>query len=198
MKPDKKSRTKVIILVVVLVAVWAVIGIRYIALSRYWKAKTAAQAAQQHVHPAGDEDRAVPSTAASTTSSEQPAEAAPSLRVAALAAPEPPKSDPFQPAISPRTIRRATSRSAAPQPEALPLVPLPPPPSPSPSADRNTLRVSGIIMGNPSTAVLRVGDQHYVVREGYRLDSNIVVQTINQSSVILRDSRGTYTLRLGE
>jgi hypothetical protein len=202
MKPDKKSRTKVIILVVVLVAVWAVIGIRYIALSRYWKAKTAAQAAQQHALPGGDEDHAVPSpassTASSTASSGQPAEAAPSLRVAALAAPEPPKSDPFQPAISPRTSRRATSMPAAPQPEARPLVPLPPPPSPSPSADRNTLRVSGIIMGNPSTAVLRVGDQHYVVREGYRLNSNIVVQTIGQSSVILRDSRGTYTLRLGE
>ena len=27
-------------------------------------------------------------------------------------------------------------------------------------------------MGDPSTTVLRVGDQHYVVREGYRLDSN--------------------------
>ena len=79
------------------------------------------------------------------------------------------------------------------------MVPLlPPPPSPSPSADRNTLRVSGIIVGDPSTAVLRVGDEHYVVREGHRLDSNIVVQTIDQSSVTLRDSRGTYTLRLGQ
>ena len=58
--------------------------------------------------------------------------------------------------------------------------------------------MSGIIVGNPSMAVLRVGDQHYVVREGYRLDSNIVVQTIDQSSVTLRDGRGTYTLRLGQ
>jgi hypothetical protein len=191
MKPDKRSRTKVIILIVILLAVWAVIGIRYIALARHWKAKTAALAAQQHVHPTGDEDHAA--------SSGQPTEAALPLRVAVLVAPvPPPKSDPFQPAISPRTTRRATSRSAAAQPEAPPLVPLPPPPSPSPSADRNTLRVSGIIVGNPSTAVLRVGDQHYVVREGYRLDSNIVVQTIDQSSVTLRDGRGTYTLRLGQ
>ena len=192
MKPGKRSRTKVIILIVILLAVWAVIGIRYIALARHWKAKTAALAAQQHVHPAGDEDHAAPSG--------QPAEAALPLRVAALVAPvPPPKSDPFRPAISPRTTRRATSRSAATQPEARPVVPLlPPPPSPSPSADRNTLRVSGIIVGNPSMAVLRVGDQHYVVREGYRLDSNIVVQTIDQSSVTLRDGRGTYTLRLGQ
>ena len=196
MKPDTQSRTKAIVLVVILLAVWAVIAIRYIALSRYWKAKTAALAAQQHVHPAGDEDRAAPSSA----SSGQPTEAALPLRVAGLVAPvPPPKSDPFQPAISPRTTRRATSGSAAPQPEARPVVPLlPPPPSPSPSADRNTLRVSGIIMGNPSTAVLRVGDQHYVVREGYRLDSNIVVQTIAQSSVTLRDGRGPYPLRLGQ
>ena len=203
MKPDKQSRTKTIILVVILVAVWAVIGIRYIALSRYWKAKTAAQAAQQHTLLAGDEDHAAPSSpasaASSTASSGQPAEAAPSLRVAALVAPvPPPKSDPFKPAISPRTTRRATSSSAAARPEAPSLVPLPPPPTSSPSADRNTLRVSGIIMGDPSWAVLRVGDEHYVVREGYRLENNVTVQTIDRSSVTLRDSRGTYTLRLGE
>jgi hypothetical protein len=201
MKPDKNTRTKVIVLVAILVAVWAVIGVRYFALSRYWKAKTAEQAAQQHDHPAGDEGHVASATAASTTSSEQPAAAAPSLRVAALAAPEPPKSDPFQPAISPRTTRRTTSMSAAPQPEARPLVPLPPPPSPSASADRDTLRVIGIIVGDasiPSNAVLRVGDQHYHVQEGDRLDGNIVVQTIDQSSVTLRDSRGTYTLRFGQ
>ena len=87
---------------------------------------------------------------------------------------------------------------AALQPEARPLVPLPPPPSPSPSADRNTLRVIGIILGNPSIAVLRVGDEHFHVREGQRLDGNITVQTIDPSSVTLRDSRGTYTLRLGQ
>jgi hypothetical protein len=209
MKPDKQSRAKVIILIVILVAVWAVIGIRYLALSRYWKAK--AEAAQQHVHLAGDEGHAVPSsasspasspassTASSTASSGQLAKATPSLRVAALVAPvPPPKSDPFQPAISPRTTRRPTSRSAAAQPEAPSLVPLPPPPSPSSSTDRNRLRVSGIIIGNPSTAVLRVGDEHYVVREGYRLDNNIVVQAIDQSSVTLRDSHGTYRLRLGQ
>jgi len=207
MKPDKQSRTKAIILVVILLAVWAVIGIRYIALSRYWKAKTAAlAAAQQHVHPAGDEDHAAPSSAASaassTASSGQPAEAAPSLRVAALVAPvPPPKSDPFQPAISPRTTRRATSRSAAARPEARPVVPLPPPPSSSPSADRNALRVVGIVIvtGDPRMAVLRVGDEPpQFVREGDTLYSNIVVQTIDPSSVILRDSRGTYTLRLGQ
>jgi hypothetical protein len=191
MKPDRKSRTKLIGLIVILVAVWVVIGIRYVALSRYWKARTAAQAAQQHAHPAAGADHPTPSG--------QTAEAEPSLRLAARVTPvPPPESDPFQPAINPRT-RRATSRPTAPQPEPRPLVPLlPPPPGPSPTADRNTLRVSGIIMGNPNTAVLRVGDEHYVVREGYRLNSNIVVQTIEQSSVTLRDSRGTYRLRLGQ
>jgi len=189
MKPDRKSRTKLIALIVVLVAVWVVIGIRYVTLSRYWKAKTAAQAAQ-HAHPAADADHPTPSG--------QTAEAEPSLRIAARVTPvPPPESDPFQPAISSRS-RRARSRPA-PQPEAGPLVPLLPlPPSASPTADRNTLRVSGIILGNPDTAVLRVGDEHYVVREGYRLNNNIVVQTIDQSSVTLRDSRGTYRLRLGQ
>jgi len=199
MKPDKNTRTKVIILVAILVAVWAVIGVRYFALSRYWKAKTAEQAAQQHDHPAGGDGHVASATAASTTSSEQPAETTPSLRVAALAAPAPPKSDPFQPAISPRTTRRMTSMSAAPQPDARAVVPLPPPPSPSASADRNTLRVVGIVTGDPLMAVLRVGDQPpRFVREGDTLYSNTVVQTIDRSSVILRDSRGTYTLRLGQ
>lgn len=204
MKPDKNSRTKVIILVVVLALVWVVIGIRYIALSRYWKGKIAAQEAQ-HPHPTGDEDPASTTPASATSAATSPAqtpEATASRQVAALLTPvAPPKSDPFQPAISPRSSSRTAAGPAAAQPETLPVVPLPPPPSPSASTDRNRLRVNGIIAGDPSVpriAVLRVGEEHFLVREGQRLDGNIVVETINSSSVVLRDSRGTYTLRLNQ
>jgi hypothetical protein len=77
-------------------------------------------------------------------------------------------------------------------------VPLPPPASASRTADRNTLRLTGVLMGNPRWAVLRIGEESYHVREGSRLNGNIVVQTIEQSAVTLRDGRGTYRLRLGQ
>ena len=66
-------------------------------------------------------------------------------------------------------------------------------------ADRYGLSVSvtGIITGTPSTAVLRVSDEHYVVREGDWLDNNVRVHAISESAVTLRDRGKTYMLRLG-
>jgi len=57
--------------------------------------------------------------------------------------------------------------------------------------------VTGIITGTPNTAVLRVGDEHHVVREGNWLSNRIRIEAIDASSVTLRDSQGTYVLTLG-
>jgi hypothetical protein len=59
------------------------------------------------------------------------------------------------------------------------------------------LQLTGIIAGSPSTAVLRLGEEHYVVREGDLLNGQLRVQQITKNSVVLREGRSTYTLRLG-
>ncbi len=179
MKSDKSARTKVIALSIILLALWVFIVVYYVTLSRHWKAKVAAQE-QRHA-------------AAAASAPDRPATSQPSARIAALVAPVPaPGSDPFRPVISPRT-RSSASRPGAPPDTAVPLLP-PPPTVPS---TRDRLHVTGIIVGNPSAAVLRLGEEHYVVREGYVLDNNVRVDSIGESSVTLRDSRGTYILRLG-
>jgi hypothetical protein len=62
---------------------------------------------------------------------------------------------------------------------------------------RDQLQLTGIILGTPSTAVLRLGDDHFVVKEGDLLDSTLRVQKITKTTVTLRDGRTAYTLRLG-
>ena len=175
MKYDKKNKTKVIILAAALLALWAVIGIRYVVLHRHWEAK--AEASRTHAHPAAVAD---PSR--------------PSLRLAALVTPvPPPERDPFHPVIAPR--RRG---AAQPSPDRHASVPsLPPTPRASAASSRDTLRVTGIILGHPNTAVLRVGDDHHVVQEGNLLTDQIRVESVGKTSVTLRDRQGTYVLRLG-
>jgi hypothetical protein len=182
MKYDKRDKPKVIALFVVLIAVWAFIGIYFGVLSRREQAKRAAadahrqaaqtvQVAQQQAHSA----------------------LSPTSRLAALVAPvEPPKDDPFRPIIPPR--RTGARPSPRPGPQSEPV--LPPPPDASGYHSSN-LQLTGVIIGNPSTAVLRVGEEHYVVREGDWLDSQLRVHEISQDGVTLRDARSTYKLRLG-
>ncbi|UCC67366.1 MAG: hypothetical protein JSV79_09555 [Armatimonadota bacterium] len=190
MKYDSKSRGKLIVLGIILIAVWVVIGLRYVALSRHWEAK---RAAEEHAHAAA--------AASQAASSQEAPEAAAGARMAALVTPvAPPESDPFRPVIPPRTRRAATRAAATPGSEsgarvAVPL--LPPPISMATTVDRSSLYVTGIIVGTPNTAVLRFEDEHYVVREGYLIDNRIRVQTIGKDSVTLQDSRGIYVLRLG-
>lgn len=190
MKYDSKSRGKLIVLGIILIAVWVVIGVRYVALSRHWKAM---RAAEERAHAA-----AVTSQAAS---SQQASGVAAGTRMAALVTPvAPPESDPFRPVIAPRTRGVAVRSAAAPSPESgeQPAVPfLPPSISTVSTVDRSSLYVTGIIVGTPNTAVLRFGDEHYVVREGYLIDNRIRVQTIGRDTVTLQDSQGTYVLRLG-
>jgi hypothetical protein len=185
MKYSRQDRTKIIVLCVVLVGLWAVIGGRYIQLSRQWKAKTTAQ---HEVQPAAPQQQA-------TSSQQVP------LRYAGLVTPvAPPERDPFRPVISRRGFRAETkpaaSESSGGEADVPILPPLPEAGSASGASSR-VLHVTGIILGTPSTAVLRHGDQHYVVREGDWLDNQLRVHAIAKSSVTLRDSQRSYILRLG-
>ena len=179
MKYDKKDKTKIIILVAALLVLWAVIGIRYVVLHRYWEAK--AEESRAHAHAAAPAAVADPSRQ--------------SLRLAALVTPvPPPERDPFHPVIAPRR-RGAAQPSAVPSVDQHPSLPsLPPTPR---ASSRDTLRVTGIILGNPNTAVLRVGDDHHVVQEGNLLTDRIRVESVDRTSVTLRDGQGTYVIRLG-
>jgi hypothetical protein len=190
MRFEKKDRTKIVVLLVVLVGIWAVVGIKFAVLSREKKAAEAARAREQA--KAQTTPAAAPAQAGALTS--------PTLRLAALMTPvDPPKSDPFHPVIPPRRQVQASMETAAsPKPAArtddeAPVLP----PLPGERNGRNTLQVTGIILGSPSTAVLRVGDEHYVVHAGDYLDNDLRVQEITKDTVTLRDGRTSYTLRLG-
>ena len=183
MRQNKQDRAKIAALVIVLVGLWVVIGVRYASLSQQWRAKEAAR--QQH-SPA---PAAPPGTPAEPSATSQP-----SSRIAALVTPvPPPERDPFRPVIAPRGHRRP---GAATPPQTSALLPPPIPESPLTSG-REALHVTGIVAGNPSVAVLRLGDQHYVLQEGDWLDDRTRVQAIGRSTVTLRAGTRTYTLRLG-
>ena len=181
MKYDKKDKTKIIILAAALLVLWIVIGVRYVMLRRHWDAKT--EVSRAHTHAAPPAAVAEPSR--------------PSPRLAALVtAVPPPERDPFRPVIAPRS-RGVAPPSDAPAIDAQPSLPSLPPTPRAATSPRDTLRVTGIILGNPNTAVLRVGDDHYVVQEGNLLTDRIRVQSVDRNSVTLRDRQGTYVIRLG-
>jgi len=181
MKYDKRDRPKIIILAVVLIGLWAFIGLRFFVLSRETKAKMEADEARR-------------AAAHAAQSSAQGTEVvSPTARLAALITPvDPPKSDPFKPIIAPR------GRFVAPRAKPQDVNPVLPPLDEAASAQRREdLHVTGIITGNPPTAVLRVQDQHYVVKPGDWLDEKLQVAEIGNNAVTLRDGRNTYKLRLG-
>ncbi len=182
MKYDKRDKPKVIVLFVLLIAIWAFIGIYFGVLSRREQAKRAAVDARRQAAQTVQVAHQQPQSALSPTS-----------RLAALVAPvEPPKDDPFRPIIpSRRTGARPSSRPGS---QSEPVLP---PPLDASGYDRSSLHLTGVIIGEPSTAVLRVGEEHYVVREGDWLDNQLRVQQISQDGVTLRDARSTYNLRLG-
>ena len=187
MRHSKQDRTKVIVLSIVLVAVWAVIGVRYVVLARHWEAKTAE--AHRHEHAAGE--AAGPPRGATQERRELPQSplvASLSLRV------PPPERDPFYPVVPPRT-GRASAAPVAPKPsEEETAAPLP---IWSPGSKNEGLRIAGIVMGNPPVAVLREGDRHHVVQEGDWLDERTRIEAISRSSVTIRERGKTHILRLG-
>jgi hypothetical protein len=197
MKYDKKDRTKILVLVAVLVAVWAVIGIRFAVLSARHKAELARNAQTQ----AGGQQQSTP--APGGPGAQPGSGGSPTLRLAALVAPvSPPTNDPFHPIIAPRTsvARLAPEPSAGRRqqgPETAPPTLPPMPGADSSGRSGDSLQLTGIIQGTPSTAVLRLGDSHFVVKEGDVLDNSLRVQKITKTTVTLRDGRTSYTLRIG-
>ncbi len=186
MRRNPKDKLKVVLLVAVLGCLWLFIGIRFFALSSEHKAEEEARERRQEAARAAQN----PQGSSAATS--------PTLRLAALVTPvEPPKDDPFRPIIPPRRHAQATPAPTNTESKDRPAL-LPPMPNSSSSVSRRSqLYLAGIIVGNPSTAVLRWGEDHYVVREGDYLDNDLRVQQIKKDSVTLRGGGSTYVLRLG-
>ncbi len=174
----------------VLIAVLVYIGVRSVQLSREWKGRSVAYA-QQHDHaPAG-------APQASSTQQASLLDTDPRLR-ALVYPPPPPERDPFYPVIPPRRggapARPAPSTETSAPKEPVPVVPAA---STLSMAGADGLRVTGILLGNPSAAVLRIGEKHYVVRVGDWLDNQVRVHAIDKSTVTLREGKNSYVLRIG-
>jgi len=188
MRHSKQDRTKVILLSTILVAVWLFIGVYYVILARYWEAKTAE--ARRHEHEAADATGLPGANAQQTAESpKSPLVASLTLRV------PPPERDPFYPVIPPRTGRTAAAPAVPETSEeetTTALLPIW-----SPGGRDEVLHIAGIIVGNPSIAVLRHGERHYVVKEGDWLDERTRVQAISRSAVTVREGNKARVLRLG-
>jgi hypothetical protein len=189
MKYSKRDLPKIIGLSAVLLCIVAYIIVSYVRLSGEYRARMAAEEARHRSMHAALQAYTPASSAQAT------------LAVAALISPTPPPTrDPFYPVIAPRRSG-AAARSAAISP-AQEETPAPLPlvsegDGLSSTRSRDALHVTGIIVGSPSTAVLRLGEEHYVVHEGDWLDARLRVQSIGSNTVTLRDNERTYRLRLG-
>jgi len=188
MKYNREDLPKIIVLSVILLGVLIYIGVRSAQLAGEHKARLAAQEAR---HQAAEQ-------AALAAQASPTAQAAAAVEALIRQVP-PPERDPFRPVIAPRRAGAAAAAGTPQQPETPPT----PPPSVTPgSPDLPALRgtalhVTGIVVGTPTIAVLRFGEEHYVVREGDVLNGGLRVQTIAASTVTLRDGQNTYVLRLG-
>jgi hypothetical protein len=58
------------------------------------------------------------------------------------------------------------------------------------------LRLTGVIYGDPSIAIIRKGDRRYFVRPGDPVGNRYVVQSISHRQVVLASSQGTLSLEL--
>jgi hypothetical protein len=64
-----------------------------------------------------------------------------------------------------------------------------PPPEPP-------LRLTGVIYGDPSVAIIRKGDKRYFVRPGDPVGNRYTVQSISHRQVVLASNQGTLSLEL--
>lgn len=178
MKYDRRDLPKIIALSVLLLGVMVYIGVSYAGLSRHYRAQQEAEErSHQLLHAAPAPDDAGRARAAA---------------VAALVGPTPtPDRDPFHPLVAPR---RAGAAPPTPAPQDTPT---PEASEPRPVGPPEGLRVAGIIVGQPTVAVLRAGQDHYVVNEGDWLDRRLRVQRITATTVTLNDGDRAYLLRLG-
>jgi len=186
-------------------------GLAVLLVALYFTFKPGTRAAQATTKPPA-------ALAPNATASAQP-----SAQIEASAAPIPggesattPGRNPFTPVV---WAQPAAPPHSAPPPmmTALETKPLPPiqpmplqlfPPSegasapgisaPGPAAPpaEAPLRLTGVIYGQPSMAILRKGDRRYFVRPGDPVGGRYVVQSISQRRVVLAGSQGTLSLDL--
>jgi len=194
MMRNRRDRAKIVALCIVLGVVWVVIGVRYAMLSREWRAKAAAALEHGRLEGAG--------RGGASAGAHPPSAPRTGPRVASLISPLPPPGrDPFHPLVLPRSSGAAAVPAAGASEEESGAPPLSAPPMPLeayPSSTGGVLRISGIVLGTPSIAVLRRGESHYVVREGDWLEGQLRVQGISRSTVTLQEGKKTYVLRLGQ
>jgi len=103
-------------------------------------------------------------------------------------------------------IGAATRKRAAPAQKAVPQAYLPPfqpglyaAPTDGPSGPpSNVLWLSGVIQGDPKLAVLRQGENRYLVREGDAIDNGYRVVQISTNNVTLKRRGKNRVLRLGQ
>jgi hypothetical protein len=190
-KYNKEDLPKIAILSLVLAALVIYIVVSFIKLSAKAQRDLAAHEAE-HARAAAAGPRAP--GAVITPGTVSPA-------VAALINPvAPPDRDPFSPVISPRRPS-AVAAPPAPRPKPGPPGPLVLPPlaggAAGPQPASNLPSLTGIIVGTPTLAVIRRGEDHFIVKQGDELPGRVRVQAVTRNSVTLRDSKGEYTLRLG-
>jgi len=204
MKYDKQDLPKIVVLSLVLIGVVIYIGVSYARLSAKYKQDWAAHTAH-HTHTDAVPPSASPGEPGPVGSS---AQAPASPAIAALLAPiPPPDRDPFLPLIASTRYaaaraENASGRASTEQTKKAAPVELPPlfssvgSETPAPR-DSDLLHLTGIILGPPSLAVMRRGDDHFIVQTGDELPGRVRVQTITRNAVTLRDNGRDYVLKLG-
>jgi hypothetical protein len=198
MKYRKEDLPKIIVLVIILVAVVIYIGVAYSRGMRKMHAQLEAAHRQLHAAQGAQQRNPQQDRLASTLAS-------------VVAQVPPPTRDPFDPIIPPRNVMGAqAARPSAGRPASRPssgqtmaMLPTLPPlggseTSAGTPASRDTLQLTGVIVGPPSLVVMRRGEEHYILHQGDVVEgTNLRVNAVTRDSVTLRDGRASYTLRLG-
>jgi type II secretory pathway pseudopilin PulG len=191
MKYKQEDKTKIIVLSAILACILVVVIVRWFRLSDEYQRKMLVHQETDHALQQAVAQYSAPNSAAAVLEAGQPPTSP--LATALLAEVPPPDRDPFHPIIPPHS--RQASSAAAPRQEPsaqspgseLPFVL-------TPDGNRQTLHVTGIA---GETAVLRHGEDHFIVQAGDFLDNRLRVTEVGRSTVTLQDNQRSYVLRLG-
>jgi len=204
MRYNKQDLPKIVVLSIVLISLAVYIGISYSRLSQQYKRQKAEHVAM-HERQRGAAQSATGGVAANQG---MQMGGQMSATVQALLTPvSPPDRDPFNPVIAPlRTFVSAPTRApnkprgATTTREPLVLPPLADGAAGQPPFPKrgDTLALTGIVLGTPPLAVMRRGEDHFIVQQGEELPGKVRVQSITRTSVTLRDEKREYTLKLGQ
>ena len=190
MKYKQEDKTKIIVLSVILACILVVVIVRWFKLSGEHQRKMLLHQETDHALQHTVAQYSAPDSAAGVLGAGQPVGSA--FATALLAEVLPPERDPFHPIIPPHS-RRASSSAASSQASSessvseVPSIVMP-------SGERQALHVTGIA---GETAVLRHGEDHFIVQVGDFLDDRLHVTAIGRSTVSLQDNQRSYVIRLG-